>query len=192
MLWPIILPMKITFYTMLTLIILLTLAAPLARMRRVPVFLGGLLVALVAFVPSCAVLMKTMDARRFGTFDYKTFEEVQDIRVERYLPPVARDIALNKYAAGFKAKFTVSRAEIDAYMDDVWSRYGDRSVSKRSSISTIELMNPEFHAMHFGQLGWAFQNDMVQFEGPRASNGAGFTLWFSPSKNVAYQMAGYW
>ena len=192
MLWPIVLPFQITSCVLLTLIVIATLAAPLAKWKRLPTFFGVLLLSLVAFIPSCAGIMNIVDAKRFGVFNYRTFQEVNDFRVERYLPPAARDLTVDKYAQGFRARFTIKQSELDAYLDEVWSLHGDRSVVKRGEMSAMKLVDKESHELRFGDLGWAYLDDATEIYGPTAGNGAGFSVWYSPSQGIAYQRGGYW
>jgi hypothetical protein len=192
MLWPIVLPFQITSCVLLTLIVIATLAAPLAKWKRLPTFFGVLLLSLVAFIPSCAGIMNIVDAKRFGVFNYRTFQEVNDFRVERYLPPAARDITVDKYAQGFRARFTIKQSELDAYLDEVWSLHGERSVVKRGEMSAMKLVDKESHELRFGDLGWAYLDDATEIYGPTAGNGAGFSVWYSPSQGIAYQRGGYW
>ena len=192
MLWPIVLPFKITACVLLAVVFLATLAAPLARWRRVPTFVGVMVLSFLAFVPSCTGIMNILDAKRFGVFDYQTFNEVGDFRVERYLPRVARDITVDKYAQGFRARFTISQTQLDAYMDEVWSTYGDQSVVKRGEMSAMELVDKKSHDLYYGDLGWPHLDDATEVYGPTAGNGAGLSVWYSPSKRIAYQRGSYW
>lgn len=192
MLWPIVLPFQITACILLVVILLATLAAPFLKWRRLSTFFGVTLLSTLAFVPSCNTIMKVLDAERFGVFDYKTFGEVRDFRVERYLPPAARDITVDKYAQGFRARFTISQTELDDYMDEVWRLYGDRSVVKRGEMSAMALVDEKSHDSVYGDLGWLYLDDATEIYGPTAGNGAGFSIWYSPSKQMAYQRGGYW
>jgi hypothetical protein len=192
MLWPIVLPFQITSLVLLALIVLATLAAPLLKWRRLPTFVGVLVFSLIAFIPSCVGIMNVVDSRRFGVYNYQTFNEVKDFRVERYLPSAARDITVDKYAQGFRARFTITQAELDAYMDEVWNSYGKWSVVKRGEMSAMALIDRQSHELRFGDLGWDYLDDATEIYGPTAGNGAGFSIWYSPSKRVAYERGGYW
>lgn len=192
MLWPIILPFKITACVLLALIVLATLASPLVKWRRAPTFFVVTLLSFFAFIPSCATVMHFVDAKRFGVFDYASFNDVDDFRVERYLPPAATSITVDKYAQGFRARFTISQTQLDAYLDSVWDSYGDRSVVKRREMSSMDIVDAESHVLYYGDLGWPHLEDATEFFGPTAANGAGFSVWYSPSKGVAYQRGSYW
>ena len=192
MFWPIVLPFKITACILLALTVLVTLAAPLMKLRRTPAFFGALLLSLLAFVPSCAAIMGIVDQKRFGVFDYATFNDVNDFRVERYLPPAASDITVDKYAQGFRARFSISQTELDAYLDSVWDSYGDQSVVERGEMSVMDIVDSESHELIYGDLGWPHLEDATELYGPTAGNGAGFSVWYSPTKGVAYQRGSYW
>ena len=192
MLWTLILPIQITACVIACAIACLTLAAPLVRLRRLPTFLVACLLGLVAFVPSCAGIMKIVDARRFGLFTYDTAADVRDFRVERYLPPTARNITLHKQAQGFRARYTISETELKSYLDDLWARYGHSSIVQRGESLDGEDVPEECHQGVYGDLGWPHLPDAVAFSGPSAANGAGFVVWYSRSRQVAYQLARYW
>ncbi|WP_148080025.1 hypothetical protein [Roseimaritima ulvae] len=188
MLWPIVLPSKITACVLLALVFVVTVV----KWRRVPTFIGITLLSLIAFVPSCTGIMRILDADRFGVFEYASFDNVDDFRVERYLPPAATNITVDKYAQGFRARFTISQSQLDAYLDDVWRKYGDRSVVSRGEMLAMETVDEQSHQLYFGDLGWPYLDDANEVHGPTAGNGAGFTIWFSPSEGVAYQRGSYW
>lgn len=192
MLWPLILPFKITAAVIAAVIAILTLAAPRFKWRRRPVFFYSFIVGIVAFVPSFAGITSVIDMQRFGTFEHGTFADVEDFRVERYLPPAARDITLNKYGQGFRARFTISQAELDAELNAAWREYGYRSATKRGGLRTQNPVSVSSHEHNFGELDWPYIPDMKEYHGPRAANGAGFTLWYSPSTETAYERADYW
>jgi hypothetical protein len=40
--------------------------------------------------------MAVTDEQRFGVFEYTSFDDVNDFRVERYLPTAATDITIDK------------------------------------------------------------------------------------------------
>ncbi len=192
MLWPIVLPFQITACVILGLIVLATALAPLAKRRRIPTLFAFSALGLLAFVPSCIGIKSVIDARRFGVFNYATFDEVNDFRVERYLPPTARNITLDKYAQGFRARYAISEAELTAYLDELWAKYGDRSSSKRGELAAMATVDREFHKLRFGDLGWPPLDDATERFSPTAENGAGFSVWFSPKEGFAYEQAGYW
>jgi hypothetical protein len=192
MFWSIVLPFKITFWCIAGLITLATIAAPRIKCKRLPAFLGATLLGVLAFVPSCTAVMHVIDARRFGVFEYATFDDVDDFRVERYLPPTARAITLDKQAGGFRARFKITETELSSYLDELWENGGDRSVVKREEMSAMAVVDPKSHEHQFGDLGWPHLEDATEYHSPTAGNGAGCSIWFSPSEGIVYQRAGYW
>jgi len=192
MLWPIVLPFKLTVVALCTLTLLATSVAAIRGRRIGRTFLFSAVGSLLAFVPCCVVISSVLDRYRFGTFQHSNFADVDDFRVERYLPPAARDITLNKQASRFRAKFRIERSELDDYLDEVWALYGDRSVATRGELTKSDPTDPETHRLHFGDLGWPMLPDAFEQHGPMAGNGAGFSIWYSPQTGIAYQSGYYW
>ena len=192
MLWPLVLPAQITLAILLGCVGVATAVAPCARRKRLPVFLVASLLAMVAFIPGCLVVMRVIDARRFGVFEYAAFEGVADARVERFLPPAATRITLEKRAGGFRARFRIEEVQLRAFVDSSWNQYGDRSIVKRSEQNPSALAAAGLQRLRFGDLGWPPLDDAQEYQGPTAANGAGFVVWFSPSMGIAYEWAGYW
>jgi len=192
MLWPLILPFKITAAVLVAVIAILSLAAPRFKWRRGPVFFYSCLVGIVGFVPSCGAIMSVIDSQRFGTFEHATFAEVNDFRVERYLPPAAREITLRKHGTGFRAKFSIAQSDLDTYLNTMWNKYAIHSTTRRGEMESDRPLSADSHDDMFGDLGWEHLPDAIEYCGPQGQNGAGFTIWFSPSAEIAYERAGYW
>jgi hypothetical protein len=192
MFWPIVLPFKITFWLFTGILATATLLAPLLKQKRGKLFLITALLGSVAFVPSCAAIMTLLDKHRFGVFQYSTFDEVNDFRVERYLPPASTDITIDKSTMGFRAKFHIKERDLVAYLDDLWARYGDRSTIARTELQNEAPTSPEEFKLNFGDLGWPPLANAIEYRGPVAPNGAGFAIWFSKAESIAYERAGYW
>ncbi|MCJ8331688.1 MAG: hypothetical protein MJH11_17130 [Lentisphaeria bacterium] len=76
-----------------------------------------------------------MHSFRFGVFEYQNYEEVNDFRVERYLPKVSKNITLLKTPSGHQAKYEISNNEFHSYLDGLWDKYGERSAVKREDFS---------------------------------------------------------
>ena len=190
MIWPIILPCKITFWCLAALVAIATAAAPLLKWKRGKTFLATAIIACVAFIPSCVGIMAVVDTQRFGVFEYDAFGQVSDFRVERYLPPAARAITIDKRPQGYRARYRITGAELWAYLDDLWTRYGDRSVVKRGELSGNPSFNLESQKDRFGDLGWPPLADAIHDHSPIAENGAGFFVWYDAKAGIAYEYAG--
>lgn len=192
MLWPIILPCVITFGCLASMVVIVTVAAPVLKSKRGNTFLIATFIAGVTFVPSCMQIMAIVDAHRFGVFEYDSLRDVNDSRVERYLPPTATAITIDKYPQGFRARYSIAEADLIAYLDGLWARDGDRSAIKPGKISSTDVVDRETHKLWFGDLGWPPLDDATPHDGPTADNGAGFQIWYSREKGIAYERAGYW
>lgn len=191
MLWPLVLPAQITAAILTACVAAATALAPLARLRRWRAFLASAFLALAAFIPSCCVVMRAVDARRFGAFEYDAFARVMDPRVERYLPPAATNITLDKRPGGFRARYRIAEADLRAYVDAAWRRSGADPATRPPPGPPSDATGPYLELL-FGDLGWPPPPASLYFPGPAAPNGAGFAVWYSPTEKTAYERAGYW
>lgn len=192
MFWPYILPVQITFVAFSCLFGAAIFFAPSFSKKRRNVTGWGLLICVVGFVPSCMVVNSLLDNHRFGIFSYPHYASVKDDRVYRYLPIEAKDITIEKYPQGFRARFYIGKNALNHWFDGHWENRGKYSVFKRQVIDDENKVDNEHFVREYGDLGWSGPKDMIVYEGPRGSNGAGFTLWFSESKEMAFQRGGYW
>lgn len=192
MLWPLVLPLKITFWCFAWLVATVTLLAPLFKWKRGTAFLASFVLAAVAFIPSCTAVMSVIDQRRFGAFHYTSFAEVNDLRVERYLPPQASDITLDKYAMGHRAKYSISEADLRAYVDGLWRRYGEYSAIPRDELDDGATVKYEEFRHWFAGLDWPPIELAIVCRSPVERDGGGATYYFDPEAGVAYHHAGYW
>ncbi|MCA9238646.1 MAG: hypothetical protein KDA37_00525 [Planctomycetales bacterium] len=189
MLWPVVLPAEITFWTLVGLVLVATLAA---RTKRGAAFALASLLAVFAFVPSCIGIQAIVDARRFGTFEYDDYSRVQDFRVERYLPPAAEKITLKKHPQGYVAKYEISESELAAYLDGLWERYGHLSASTRDQLDDGTTVSYESFALSFQAVDWPPLKSATSYHSPVESDGGGASYYFDVESGVVYQHAGYW
>jgi len=174
-------------------VILATAVAPRFRKPRWKVLRGGICLTILLFVPSCSMIMRGLDHFRFGTFHYSTTAEVNDFRIERYLPVSATEITVVKSPSGFAAKFKIDKTSLEQWQDELWGKWEEFAVYPRYQEEEVEI--PEslmpFLPRYYGELNWPPLEKPIKYEGPRAENGAGYTIWFSESEGIAYQGAGY-
>ncbi|WP_417737251.1 hypothetical protein [Rosistilla oblonga] len=192
MLWPIVLPFKIAFWSLAGIVSLLTLLSPALKWNRGKTFLISSLLGCLAFIPSCAGIMTIVDGQRFGIFNYGTYAEVQDFRIERYLPTSARDITLDKFAMGHRAKYTITETELTTYLDSLWIEAGTNSAISRDALDDGSSVSFDQIAHDFDGLNWPLLSTVIQFHSPIQGDGGGATYYFDPSTNIAYHRAGYW
>jgi hypothetical protein len=192
MLWPIVLPVQLTFLIMLAMIVISTLLAVALKWKRIPVFVGSVALAFVAFIPSCTGIMSVLDARRFGVFQYATYGDVQDFRIYRYLPISARSITLEKTAMGHRAKYSITEAEMRDYVDWLWRECGEGSAIARSDLEEGESVKPDEIEHQFRELGWPPLTNAIRFHSPVQGDGGGAEYFLDVSSSTAYHRAGYW
>ena len=193
MLWPVIVPFKIAFWSLTALVAFAVVIAPLLKWKTSKTFLVSTLLALVAFVPSCTGIMYVVDGMRFGNFEYATFADVKDFRAERYLPRSAAKIKMQKHANGYRAQYLISDASFHAYLDSLWNEYGKYSVVKRGEMSGDgEPASREELEHVFSDLGWNPLENAIEYYSPTEADGGGATYYYDASDGVAYQRTGYW
>ena len=192
MLWPIVLPVQLTFWIMLSIVMISTLIAMVLNWKPGRVFFISTSFAFVAFIPSCAGIMSHLDARRFGIFQYASFGEVQDFRVERYLPDSARSITLEKTAMGHRAKYSITEDELREYMDRLWKECGDGSAIARIDLKEGEVVKPDEIEYQFRDLGWPPLTNAIRFHSPVQGDGGGAEYFLDEVSGTAYHRAGYW
>lgn len=189
MLWPVVLPAKITFWMLVALVLIATLTA---KSKRGKVFAISVVLAVIAFVPSCVGIQAILDTQRFGTFEYADYSQVKDFRVERYLPPQAKDITLNKYPQGYLAKYEMSEPGLKAYLDGLWDKHGRLSAYTRDQLEDGRETSHEAYAHFFKEVDWPPLKSAVVYNSPVEPDGGGATYYVDARQGVVYQHAGYW
>ena len=192
MLWPIVLPIKVTLFLMLAIIVIATLAAPLVRVRRMMAFLTVLSLAIICFVPACTAIMMKIDEKRFGEFQYATTNDIFDVHAARYLPPTATKIRTWQALHGIRATFEIDEPALIDYIQSRWDVWGDSAVNRGEDWrlesnhlkGTIDYM--------FQDLDWDLPDPDVVFSGPAAANGTGFQIWYDRGSQTAILWGGYW
>ncbi len=160
--------------------------------------LFSLLMGMLMLPPSCRALWKEIDKARFGRFDYHRFEDVKDQRIERYLPPKATRISLNKDQGGngYIARYSISEEELVAYLDRLWDRYGQNSVMSREELHRLSngiTSDPRYDLM----IDTLADTDELPetskpFFSPHAGNGAGAKYYYVEETGDVFQSAAYW
>ena len=193
MYWPTLLPLAITFWLFVIITVILTIFAPSLKWKRKKTFLVTTLIASVMLIPSCTGLMFIMDFSRFGIFEYKTYDDVQDFRVERYLPSSSKNITLQKGAPGYHAKYEISEEDFHVYLNDQWRQHGEHSAIKREDLSfdAMPVGREEFDG-YFKNLHWLPSENVIKYHGPIAGNGAGATYFLDRDRHTVYHYASYW
>jgi hypothetical protein len=192
MLWPYELPAQITFWIMLAMIGVSTFLAIVLKRKPSRAFFVSTTLAIIAYIPSCSLIMSALDGRRFGVFQYASYGDVQDFRIYRYLPHAARSITLEKTAMGHRAKYLISEAELRDYVDKLWKESGDGSAIARSDTNDGEVVEPEEISRQFGDLGWPPLSNAIRFHSPVQRDGGGAEYFLETNTGTVYHRAGYW
>ncbi|HEX6964135.1 MAG TPA: hypothetical protein VF175_19865 [Lacipirellula sp.] len=147
----------------------------------------------LAFVPSCIAVMKIADQVRFGVFQYAGVDAIWESHVRQWLPPAAKEVTVRQHRHGFEAKYTISKAELDAWHDAQWRRSDGRAANQRKAPEKLSA-NRANRVMEqwFAEASWSPLTEPWEYEGPHASNGAGSMIWFDEAECLAYQRSWYW
>ncbi|QDT69936.1 hypothetical protein MalM25_28800 [Planctomycetes bacterium MalM25] len=195
MLWPLVLPFQITCAVLGLIVLLITGWAPKLKWRRSRAFGISILLALLAFVPSCTGVWYALAQIRFGYFEYATFDDINDLRAERYLPTAAREIQMHKRQGGngYVARYLITEAGFHAYLDILWDEYGVYSAVARGEMgreggtATREEMQ-----RICSLLGCDSLSNAIILYSPTEADGGGATYFFDKEAGVVLQDTGYW
>ncbi len=193
MFWSLVLPFKITFWVFVIILTVATSLAPRFHQSRKRIFTWGACLTILLFAPSCSMIMRGLDHFRFGTFQYSTIDEVNDFRIKRYLPVTATEITVVKSPSGFTAKFKIDQQSLEQWQDELWEKWGEFAAHPREQEEEFDMPESLMPSLptYYGELNWPPLEKPIKYEGPRAENGTGYTIWFSESDGIAYQGAGY-
>jgi hypothetical protein len=192
MLWPLELPVRVAFWILVAFVLMATLCSGRWKWKPGKTFMTASLLAVIGFIPSCTLVMKIIDGRRFGIFEYDSYEQVQDFRIERYLPPAARNITLEKTYVGHRAKYTISESELKSYVDGLWAATGESSVISRSDLEDGGSAQGEETKSAFQGLDWPRIREAIRFCSPVESDGGGAKYFFDRTTGIAYHRGSYW
>lgn len=193
MLWSLVLPFFITVVGLTLAVVVSTVLAPKIRWRRLPLFAYATLMAMVAFIPSCTVVMKVTNAVRLGVARYENYDAIWDRRFKRWLPEDATDIVLHKHIGGYDARFKIDRESLNAWFDRCWANAREKAAPREEPKLDMSF-DPSRLENNFGDIGDSGPRNgrWVKYEGPRRLNWAGATTWFDENSGVAYQDVGFW
>ncbi|MEM6688088.1 MAG: hypothetical protein AAF664_01590 [Planctomycetota bacterium] len=192
MLWPVVFPLKITLWLLAGFVFVATVTAPVCKWRVEKAFLVSSFLAIIAFVPLCSGIGTYVNAGRFGVFEYESFDEIQDPRVEWYLPPTARKIVVDKQAMGHRAKYEVELDDLLSFLDDEWAASQGSSAITREELDDGQETVMSYFELRFDALDWKLPESAMRFHSPVASDGAGAIYYFDESSGMAFHHAGYW
>jgi len=189
--YSLIFPFFLTVIMMFLFVTFATFYAPKYKWKRWVAFILSTLIALIAFIPGCTLTMTIADFFRYGEFNHDTYEDVNDWRVERYLPEDATNITLIKDGGGFYAKFSIEKNELDHWVKKFHEE--NREYGQLGNYEEVDLQFAiEDFEYRFDSIQWDAPSDISRYDSIVAGNGAGFSLYYSQSEGMAYERAGYW
>lgn len=191
MFWPFVLPAQITFGILLALFIAAVIIARKYRKAGTVAF-GGCFISLLAFIPCCMGVQALVDPYRFGVFEYPSHDLIGDARVKRNMPEAATAIIVDQGISYFRAKYTVDQKAVEAWFDRQWTLHGGTSRTQRVPNATLSEFDRTNLNEDFAALSVTIPGNAVVYEGPRQSNGRGFTLYYDTANSTVYQFMGYW
>jgi len=194
MFWPVLLPLKITCLVVGLLLAAAVLFAVLSKYSAFKVVAGAFLLCTIGFVPLCIGIQYAVDEFRFGYFEHSSFEEVNDFRIERYLPPKSRDISLFKNFGGngYRAKYVIEESALEEYADSLWKEWGEHSSISRPKLSAHTSSISKLELPEFTDLGWVLEGDIRIFHSPVEADGGGATYYHERQSGLTFQRTGYW
>lgn len=193
MFWPLILPFQITCGVLSVAVFVLTALASPKIWGRLKTFVIYSAVAILAFVPSCTGIMVAVDAIRFGDFRYASYDDIPDFRSQRYLPELAVDIRMRKHSNGYRARYKLSGNEFQAYLNELWQKYGEFSaVPRREFADEEKSVDPKVFQVTFGDLGWDCSSEGIIYHSPSEGDGGGATYYVDANAGVVFQRTGFW
>ncbi len=127
-----------------------------------------------------------------GKHSFKTLAEIDDPRIEPWIPPQATEISLVCDRGGHLARYKIRREHFVKFVELLWDKPKD-SAHKRSEMSGEgEPVSSEEVAKRFMRAGWEPLDNATAYYGPSESNGAITTYYFDREAGVAYHDRGYW
>jgi hypothetical protein len=192
MFWSLVLPAQITFWGLTGIVLAATAYAHRNKKRVRRVFVRGLLLSILMFIPSCMGVIFVIDYFRFGVFNYPDSRSVNDHHLQTFLPEAATDITIENSNSQHLAKFKINKESLDSWHDQTWKRYGRDSTIPKNQLDVREQADVAEFTIRFLHLGWTLPSDAVLYHGPVSSRGSSYTIWFSESENTAYERVTYW
>jgi len=194
MFWPAVLPIKITFWLLLAFLVLAIVYAVRSKRTTWKVSLLAIAVSFIAFIPSCMGVGMVLDQYRFGLFHHATVLDVDDFRIERFLPVESQNIDVFKFHSGngYVARYEINRADLVSYVDGMWEEWGDRSAISRAELSKSSLGYSDRNSPQFADRDWSLDGQVDVFRSPVEGDGGGATYYHEVDTGVTLMTASYW
>lgn len=192
MFWPVVLPFQITLVIMGVLVLVRTCLAAIHGRRPVGTFVMATGLAMLCFIPSCAGIAFLVDTQRFGIAHYPTHDAIWNFHAPKSIPKEATEITVDKFASGHRARFKISKSDLERWLDEIWKEWGDSSVIKREVLDDRSVVTADDFPKEFIAYDWKPVAETTLYGSPFSARGGGFEIWYSPSDGIAYQRCSYW
>lgn len=192
MFWPVVLPFQITLVIMGALVLVRTRMAASHGRRPVGTFVMTTGLAMLCFIPSCAGIAFLVDTQRFGIGHYPTPDAIWNFHAPGLIPKSATEITIDKFASGHRAKFKISKSDLESWLDEIWKEYGGFSVIQRELRDNRTVVTADDFPAEFRVYDWKPVAETTLYGGPISARGGSFEIWYSPSDGIAYQRCSYW
>ncbi len=198
MFWWIKEPLQIAISPVLVCCCIVLVASWVASKNFVKALAVSIIASIVIFLVVFIAILKPVDSGRFGGFAYPNKAAITHYKVAYWMPAKARDITVYSNAMGHVARFRIDKDSFIEWLNEERERGGEGPVvwSENSNLANqnigFEKLTIESFELYFRKTGWEYPDDNIEFQGPRASNGAGFTVYYSPKQGYVYLWAGYW
>lgn len=128
-----------------------------------------------------------------GKHSFATVKEIEDQRIQPWLPPQATEIDLFSERNGHFARYKINEKDFTAFMNQLWETGGKDSAHKRESMSGEgEPVSRDAMDKRFKTLGWKPLENAVTWFSPSKGSGAMTTYYYDRKAGIAYHDRGYW
>ncbi len=187
-------PFQITFgLAVVSFILMPLLGKKIFGLKKRISFLRSALIVVGLFIPSCIGIKKIVDPFRYGTFSYSTHEEIDNWRIRHWMPPAATDVVVHNNEMGHHAQFTVDKNALMEWLPQLCKEYAFcKEIIGPQVLETTDSVKNGNISYLFHDNVWKYPEDSVGYGVILRGDGAGFSIWYSESLNVAYLDAWYW
>ena len=198
MFWWIQEPLQIAFNPVLVCCCIVLVASWIASKNFIKALVVSIIASMFIFPVVFIAILKPVDSGRFGGFAYPNKAAITLDKVAYWMPAKAWDITVYSNAMGHVTRFRIDKDSFIEWLNEERERGGEGPVVWSENLNVanqnigFEKLTIESFALYFRNTGWEYPDDSIKFEGPRAANGAGFTVYYSPKQGYVYSRAGYW
>lgn len=151
-------------------------------------------IALLACVPTCALLSLTTNILRFREHHFDHAADISLVMVRDSVPASATNIELHLTSSGYWAKFTIQQNQLDAWFVQQRLLFKNRTDCAWAGPYT-RAVSPDIPGdfnRFFARFGWLYSGVVTHYDGPQFPNGSGSHLFYNPATDEAFQYYAFW